>query len=619
MSEKYLISISIGPVQDFIASARRSRDLWFGSWLLSELSKVVAEYIVSQKGELIFPSNLNGNVVNKILAIAEISDKDKFDENLRDKIKDRLGRIYKDIFDEIDRKLGKDKGLFYRNEAEAQINDLTELYWAAIPYDKSKDNYKICRERVEILLNARKATRDFQKVTWGDNVPKSSLDGQRESVIEDDLIKNDEIKAQKIFGLRKKERLCGIGVLKRLAEKGTDDSFFSTSHVASLPLLSTLENNAATQKAVKDYIDELKKLKIEEKDLGKVPQHLEHLVFGKYDGHLLFENRLADLPFEDKTKLDAAKVTLKKFMEKAFDKENTKPNPYFALLQADGDRMGKVIDNQKIPDEHKKLSKALSDFANDVKDIVESYKGCLIYAGGDDVLALLPLHTVLDCTKELANKFKAELSKNPKFVDEEGNPPTLSAGIAVCHHTEPLQDSLTTMRNAEKEAKSVKGKNALAIILSKRSGADTIIKGSWAKPTEKDKSFYDRLNWFIYLHLADALPDGVAYELRDLWLRLFDKDNPRLEKAIKAESVRVLKRKRIEGGAKKISENVFKNIEKFFDKMIFPYKGNPISTWTIEDLANEIIVAREFVKAYKQSGETAQTFAEKHNLEETEK
>lgn len=35
---KYLLSISIGPVQDFIATARRSRDLWFGSWLLSELS-----------------------------------------------------------------------------------------------------------------------------------------------------------------------------------------------------------------------------------------------------------------------------------------------------------------------------------------------------------------------------------------------------------------------------------------------------------------------------------------------------------------------------------------------------------------------------------------------------
>jgi CRISPR-associated protein Cmr2 len=42
----YLISIALGPVQDFISTARRSRDLWFGSWLLSELSKAVAHEIV---------------------------------------------------------------------------------------------------------------------------------------------------------------------------------------------------------------------------------------------------------------------------------------------------------------------------------------------------------------------------------------------------------------------------------------------------------------------------------------------------------------------------------------------------------------------------------------------
>jgi CRISPR-associated protein Cmr2 len=38
----YLFLVNIGPVQDFIASARRSRDLWYGSWLLSELAKAAA-------------------------------------------------------------------------------------------------------------------------------------------------------------------------------------------------------------------------------------------------------------------------------------------------------------------------------------------------------------------------------------------------------------------------------------------------------------------------------------------------------------------------------------------------------------------------------------------------
>lgn len=39
---RYLLALSIGPVQEFIAAARRSRDLWFGSYLLSEVSKAAA-------------------------------------------------------------------------------------------------------------------------------------------------------------------------------------------------------------------------------------------------------------------------------------------------------------------------------------------------------------------------------------------------------------------------------------------------------------------------------------------------------------------------------------------------------------------------------------------------
>lgn len=85
-----LLSISIGPVQDFIASARRSRDLWFGSHLLSELSKVAAKTIVNQKGEIIFPSNLNGNVVNKILAVVE--NLQDVETNRRNAIETRLKR-----------------------------------------------------------------------------------------------------------------------------------------------------------------------------------------------------------------------------------------------------------------------------------------------------------------------------------------------------------------------------------------------------------------------------------------------------------------------------------------------------------------------------------------------
>lgn len=30
----YVFTMALGPVQDFIAAARRTRDFWFGSWML---------------------------------------------------------------------------------------------------------------------------------------------------------------------------------------------------------------------------------------------------------------------------------------------------------------------------------------------------------------------------------------------------------------------------------------------------------------------------------------------------------------------------------------------------------------------------------------------------------
>jgi len=621
----YLISISIGPVQDFIASARRSRDLWFGSWLLSELSKTVAKKI--GKDNLIFPAisydgqleeNSRFNVVNKIVAIVPNIEAG-FDESLKVAIEERLEKIYKPIFNKIDTKIEnefpRNGKIFYRAEAEAQIKDMTELYWAAIPFDEDdktidkngKSVYEKTRERVEILLNARKSTRNFAaSTTWADNVPKSSLDGQRESVIEDKKI--DDVKIQKIFGLRKKERLCGVGVLKRLAEKGTDDRFFSTSHIGSLPLLSTLKNDENTENAVNEYIGKIADLLFEYnkkelyKYIGRVPENLKHEVFQEYDGHLLFENRLIDLPFESQAQLDQAKQALNEFKTVAFGKETAKPLPYYALLLADGDRMGTVIDNQKDKDAHKNLSKVLSEFAASCKSIVEKHSGSLIYSGGDDVLAFLPLHTVLDCAKKLSDDFAEKLGG---FKDADDKTPTLSVGVAIYHHTEPLQDALTTMRQAEEEAKSVTGKNALAIILSKRSGADTTIKDSWANDRNTGKSFDERLKWFVQLHLDDALPDGVAYELRDLWLRFQDLRSgtvlPSYEKLLKAETIRILNRKKSDDGKKDVDKKVLKDLKDLVEKISLIDKGEEKVKWTLLDLANEIIVARDFAKAYKQA------------------
>ncbi len=628
---KHLITIAVGPVQEFIASARRSRDLWFGSWLLSELSKTAANEIVRQhkKESLIFPSvadpaDLNENsdlsVANKIVALVEKPD--ELSKTIYEAMQKRLDDIRKDAYQNVRGSFSEE----LQDKAEAQVRDLIEFFWAAVKIENPGDanEYKKAREKVEYLFAARKATRNFISTkAWSGNVPKSSLDGQRESVIHEDIY--DSVRTGKMtkeqlrfqFGVREGERLCGVGLLKRHGNRKSrinstnDDSFFSTSHVASLPLLETLTDIVAVEK----YIKRLKEIGMNDRDLNNVPVPkgaTEHPAFGRNDGHLLFEERLNDY-FEskevfidkkdgkEKKKLAEAREALQYFSKTAL--EDKKPLSYYALLLADGDAMGKAIDARTSRKEHQELSAELSLFAKDVIKIVElQHKGSLIYSGGDDVLAFVPLHTVLTCAKELANLFARKLDRFK--ITEKGttHSPTLSVGIAVAHHLEPLEDTLDLARKAEKAAKAVEGKNALAVIVDKRSGISRTLKGTWG-------TIDTRLNQFVEWHRQEEIPDGAAYQLRDLANRLevsdkvSDEDRKVLQRAKIAEAKRILKRKEISKEALRKSENFLNDIRDVLKKEHLA-KGNAEKDFvdkSVEVLADELIIAKIFADAMQLS------------------
>ncbi len=628
----HLLIIHVGPVQEFIASARRSRDLWFGSWLLSELSKVTANIIVREEknnlASLIFPApdNLidlhpNGifDVANKIVAFIE-NDPNVLAEKILINIKIRLNEIKGLAFKNI-----TDRKLFKANIADKQVNDLIEFFWVAKEFDRSREQevgyYKQQRKTLETLMAARKTTRNFVQPDWGNNTPKSSLDGQRESVIDEkayDEYKRREQALRKDYGVRPGERLCGIGLLKRhgyrLDEKGetTQPKFFSTSHVAALPFIEMLneltkispESHEKITQALEIYIIKLTQipLQLEPQELGKVPG-IPDEVFHSYDGHLLYEERLSDF-FDQETQLTVAKKALEDFYKdcEPFLNKN-RPQAYYSLLLADGDKMGKIIDHQQTSLKHREISQALTEFAKEARKIVTESKGSLVYAGGDDVLAFVPINKVLDCAKKLAENFQQQLSSFTldKIEDNEESSPTLSVGIAVVHHLEPLSEALNLARAAEKSAKSIPGKNALAVTVSKRSGSDLTVKGKWHNLDEN-------LEYWIKLHCQEQIPDGVAYELRDLALSLSNKsgfiiDNKEstlsekettktLTTILQKETIRIFERKRVESGSLPLEKEVLEKIQQRL-------KTKDKSLGLVQELADEIIVARIFADALK--------------------
>ncbi len=551
---EYLFLANIGPVQDFIASARRTGDLQFGSWLLSELAKAAAKSITGDNHleRLIFPAPKSIgdladtgtllNVANKIVAAIDDSPQNVGDA-VREAINTRLHNIQKRAYQGM--------GPIDDEMANKQIDDLVECFWVAVPYDPQ--HYVSTRKKLEAAMAARKNTRDFPKVEWGSNKLKSSIDGQLESVIPDSkYYQRGDSKALYInYEAKPAERLSGVDLLKRRGHpiiKGVPvEGFPSTSHMATLPFLARLDLLPKTilteiQSKWNKYIGKLQEIALSP-DLEQIPNTASpHTILGRYEGSMLFEERLVevvDVTPNNKAQLQEVKKALQAFyqdIDTALGK--ARPSPYYAILLADGDRMGKVIDNQKDAEGHRRLSQALDGFADSVQTtIVKNNQGALIYAGGDDVLAFVPLHTLLACARELHQKFDEKLHS---FTDAQNQKPTLSVGIAIVHHLDSLQDSLNLSRAAEKKAKGVKDKNGLAITVSKRGGVDYSVVGQWG---EID-AYIDQLIPFC---VDDSIPDGMAYELRDLSQRIAvpkgDKNFDALQKVIQAEAKRILERK----------------------------------------------------------------------------
>src|SRR5450755_51401 len=247
----FLFIATLGPVQPFIASARRTRDLYVGSTLLSELSKAAADAIARMEGieSLIFPAPSDNdelqagsllNVANKIVAVVQQQEPAQLGKRVHDAIQQRLKQVRIDAFGSIELADGE--------KARRQIENLVEYSWEAVPFERVED-YRRARTQAEAVLAARKNTHFFREVTWGAHVAKSSIDGQRESVIPSRYYlrsQEDECSnARQLYNIYKAgphEHLSAVDLLKRLA--WLDKKYEAVP--ASLPVVLSTSHIAAT-------------------------------------------------------------------------------------------------------------------------------------------------------------------------------------------------------------------------------------------------------------------------------------------------------------------------------------------------------------------------------------
>lgn len=219
-------------------------------------------------------------------------------------------------------------------------------------------------------------------------------------------------------------------------------------------------------------------------DLSYEPLSAWRSHFGKDPGPDT-RDRFARLP----ELLKAASASLRKLRQ--ISKKSA--SEYYAVIVLDGDEMGdwKAGRHRSSPsyralgafpsgwEEEKRpvhpalyteLSRRLALLNDELHQTVARHLGRLVYHGGDDVLAFVPLVTALPCLDAIR-----ALICSPNHL---GSKLTVSAGLSITHWKTPLSYALGEARRAEKDAKAA-GKDRFAISLNPRSGEQLSLVLPW--------------------------------------------------------------------------------------------------------------------------------------------
>ncbi|MEW6259420.1 MAG: type III-B CRISPR-associated protein Cas10/Cmr2 [Thermodesulfobacteriota bacterium] len=262
-----------------------------------------------------------------------------------------------------------------------------------------------------------------------------------------------------------------------------------------------------------------------------------------------------------------------------------KPETYYALILMDGDRMGAWLAGEMhagaletrfhstlrqslagiaaldayrsarrpvSPGYHQAVSTALNSFALYLARTVveEMFMGKLIFAGGEDILAMVAVHDLPAVMTTLRCAFSGVL---PAGVDQQtfwsalnteadrlelssgfvirregdrkdilrlmGKYATASMGAVIAHHQAPLGRVIGALYAAESQAKNDGGRDAFCITVMKRSGGTHHFIGKWGLDTPWSESDMGLL-FDLRKSFARDISRRTAYILEDILPKL---------------------------------------------------------------------------------------------------
>ncbi len=355
--------------------------------------------------------------------------------------------------------------------------------------------------------------------------------------------------------LKEGEQLCGLCSVKRFAPRAIRE--YAKSHVL-YPVFQKDDFPSTTEMASGEWLAQLEH------------QGLLH------DSQLrsLLIDELHECDEENKPFSSEIQDLLKKANKEGLARKEQ--DKYYAILIMDGDKMGDLINGKTIgacwrdvlhpdlatrfgqkgfpggvletcldkqryvsPAVHASISEALGSFSlYAVPWVVEDCGGRLIYAGGDDVAAVLPLSKVMEAAERISQLYRQgfvaysvdgieacgsdhNMSRPFAVFPGKADSITISGGILICHHKQPLRGAIEEAHRLLNDiAKKRMGRNAFAVKLLKRSGHSRVFGAKWDALNSfcgpEAVSLYDSFREIMAASSQGLISTSVVYRLEGL-------------------------------------------------------------------------------------------------------
>jgi CRISPR-associated protein Cmr2 len=468
---KQHLHVSIGPVQGFVAQSRRTRDLWGSSYLLSFLAAQAMGGARRAGGAIVRPRVEDdamlgwaeghgagspptlGSLPNQFTVEIDDGEPSAIANAAEQALRTAWGRVCRAVW-------GK-----YVAHASTAGNG-TEAIWKRQTAGFWEVTWVAGAPSDHGLLARRKLWRTHwlpeeagNKCTVMPDLQEISGCVRATDRVQQDAFWNRVRSRTGELDLRDNERLCSIALVKRLYPRVSQAALGwtvdvahwpSTVDVAAVPWsLRVLEAARKEGETFATAVSTATDHALTGGVASLITQtHTDAQRFLRLDSNWFQRSFTANprlAPLSD----DGVRASLLAHLDTLAAIAGSPPI-YFALLLADGDLLGQLVASLGSD----VVSSALSLFTRAIPDIVRRQNGVTVYAGGDDVLALLPVESALNCAREIERSYRQSFGSAHA---------TLSAAVVFAHVRDPLNRILAEAhRLLDEVAKEENGRASLA-------------------------------------------------------------------------------------------------------------------------------------------------------------